>query len=180
MSTVLATQTHHDRLLSALAPIGLAAAAGTALVVDLENPGVSYPGERTLADLVRDGPRRADLIPERDGVALLANGGVDMDEARETVELLISNWPATVLRTMDGDVPAPVVPVIPLYPGWMARPTELVAVWQTMSGSTDAPGPGPVLPAPGRSMIVSVCSGRLPTKGRWVRSWGAVWELPWR
>ena len=71
----LAVWTPEDGLLGALAPLGLAAAAsGSALVVDLDEGGPHYPGEASLADLVRAGSRRADLYPERRGVAVLRNG----------------------------------------------------------------------------------------------------------
>lgn len=179
--TCLAVNTDHDRLLSALAPIGLATAATTALVVDLETSGVPFPGQRSLADLVRDGPTRAELLqPTKPGVALLRNGGVDIKDAWETVDLLAMHWPAVVLRTVANDLPVPVIPVIPLYPGWMKPRSDRPAVWQTMSASQEPPGPGPVLPPLPRSRILSVCEGRLPTRGRWVRAWRAVWEASWR
>ena len=59
-----------DGVLGAVAPLGLAAAAGTALVVDLDPGGPRYPGPATLADLVADGPRRGDLSPSRRGVSI--------------------------------------------------------------------------------------------------------------
>src|SRR3990172_4895059 len=47
----LAVWTAFDGLLSAVAPLGLAAAAGTALVVDLDPAGPPYPGRNSLAGL---------------------------------------------------------------------------------------------------------------------------------
>jgi hypothetical protein len=61
-----------DPVLSTVAPIGLAAAVGTALVVDLTH--TRSIGGRTLADLVSDGPRLAELSPGRPGIAFLAGG----------------------------------------------------------------------------------------------------------
>ena len=56
----LAIWTPEDGVLGALAPLGLAIAGGTALMVDLDPLGPRYPGTRSLADLVSEGPRRAD------------------------------------------------------------------------------------------------------------------------
>ena len=78
--------------------LGLAVAAGTALVVDLDADGPSYPAERTLAQVVAAGPRRAEPVPERSGVAVLPNGGVRAFEALEMVEMLARSWPAVVVR----------------------------------------------------------------------------------
>ena len=89
--TALAVWTAFDGLLSATAPLGLAAAAGTALVVDLDPDGPAYPGRASLADLVADGPRRADLVPSRDGVAVLRNGGVEATAAREVIQIQFSS-----------------------------------------------------------------------------------------
>src|SRR4030066_639874 len=50
----LAIWTPEDGVLGALAPLGLAASAGTALVIDLDPLGPRYPGEPSLADLVRE------------------------------------------------------------------------------------------------------------------------------
>ena len=81
----LALWTPEDGLLGALAPLGLALAAGTALVVDLDPLGPHYPGTTSLADLVAEGPRQADLKPAHRGVAVLRNGGVAPAAAAEVV-----------------------------------------------------------------------------------------------
>lgn len=73
-STVLGIRCPDDLVLHHLAPIGLAAAAGTALVVDLDLDRPSYPGRLTLSDLLTDGPRRADLVPTRRGWRCLVTG----------------------------------------------------------------------------------------------------------
>jgi len=63
-----------DEVLGAVAPLALAAAAGTALVVDLDPEGDRYPGEATLASLVAEGPTQEDLTPSQRGVAVVGNG----------------------------------------------------------------------------------------------------------
>jgi hypothetical protein len=63
----LAVWSPEDGILGAVAPLALAAAAGTALVVDLDPGGPRYPGAATLAGLVADGPRRSDLEPDAKG-----------------------------------------------------------------------------------------------------------------
>ncbi|MEE8489046.1 MAG: hypothetical protein V3S43_01840, partial [Acidimicrobiia bacterium] len=77
----LAIWSPEDGVLGAVAPLGLAAASGTALVVDLDPNGPNYPGASSLAALVADGPRRSDLQPVRKGVAVLANGGIEPEDA---------------------------------------------------------------------------------------------------
>ena len=178
---VIGVRTFGDALLGAIAPLGLAVAAGTALVVDLDADGPSYPAERTLAQVVAEGPRRAELVPERSGVAVLPNGGVRAFEALEMVEMLARSWPAVVVRAGSEPVPYPVVPVRPLWPGFMAPGGSRPAVWQRVAGAAaDPPGPGPVLPAPGRRVVTALLRGRRPVRSAWVRAWRRVWELPWR
>ena len=94
----LAIWSPEDALLGAVAPLALAAAAGTALVVDLDPQGPRYPGSGSLADLVRDQPRRDDLRPGRAGVAVLRNGGIDPEAAEEVLVALAKDWPAVVFR----------------------------------------------------------------------------------
>jgi hypothetical protein len=62
-----------DPVLSVAAPLGLAASAGTALIVDIAG-GLCLTSNRTLADLAGEGPTRAELSPGRQGVAVLAAG----------------------------------------------------------------------------------------------------------
>ena len=111
----LAVWTPEDGLAGALVPLGIAAAAPTALFVDLDALGPAYPGSATLARLVADGPRRRDLEPESRGIAVLSNGGIDLADATEVVQALIAGWPRVVLRLpprpRPETPPAPVVPV---------------------------------------------------------------------
>lgn len=177
---VLGVRTFGDELLAAIAPLGLALAAGTALVVDLDRDGPPYPSDRTLAELVEEGPRRSELRPDQQGVAAIRNGGAPMVAAVELVGTLAAGWPAIVVRVGSETGPFPVVPVRPLWPGWMAPTGDRPSVWQSLSGGADPPGPGPVLPPPGRSTVAALLAGRRPVRSRWVKAWEQVWELPWR
>lgn len=179
-SRIVGVRTLGDELLAAIAPLGLALSAGTALVVDLDLDGPPYPTERSVADLVEEGPTRAELNPERSGVAILRNGGVGPAAALEVIETLEGSWPMIVARVGTEPFPFPVIPVRPLWPGFLAPSGDRASVWQLVSGGSDAPGPGPVLPPPGRRVVTALLSGRRPLRSRWVRAWRRVWELPWR
>src|SRR5688572_21737320 len=55
-ATVIGLHTEVDHVLSVVAPVGLAAAAARpALVIDLDPDGPTFPGPRSLAELVGDG-----------------------------------------------------------------------------------------------------------------------------
>lgn len=177
---VVGVRTHGDDMLGAVAPIGLALAARAALVVDLDPDGPRYPSERTLAEMVEEGPRRSEMSPDGPGVAILRNGGVDLLASVEMILRLAGTWPAVVVRVGSQQVPFPVIPVRPLWPGFLAPAGERASVWQTVPGGSDPPGPGPVLPPPGRATLTAVLAGRRPLRSRWVRAWGEVWELPWQ
>lgn len=178
----LAIWSPEDAVLGVVAPLALAAAAGTALVVDLDPEGPRYPGSGSLADLVRDQPRRDDLHPVRAGVAVLRNGGIEPDEAEEVLRALARDWPAVVLRLpwdhAGGDG---AVPIIPLVPGGLLRRTATQAVYQRAAWRVERPGPGVVLPPPGRATLAGLLAGRSPfPRDRWVRAWSRVWNHPWR
>ena len=170
--------TSTDPVLSLLAPIGLAASAGTALVVDMAG-GLCIPPGRTLADIADEGHRLDELSPGRAGVAFVTSGLITVTEAVELVDRLATRWPAVVVRVGDEPWPGPTVPVRALYPGWLAPTTETAAVWQPMAISSGPPGPGPVLPRLSRSVCQRILAGGLPSKSRWVRAWRQVWGLPW-
>ncbi len=180
----LAIWTPEDGVLGAVAPLGLAAAAGGAsLVVDLDPAGPAYPGSSSLADLVADGPRRADLVPERSGLAVLRNGGVAPEAAAAVVAALAGSWPSLVLRLpacpRPQSPPAPLVPVRPLLPAdvfpWDGTP----AVYQRTGWRVPAPGPGPVLPRPRAGAWATLLAGSIPAADRWVAAWREVWGQPW-
>jgi hypothetical protein len=166
-------------MLGAVAPLALACAAGTALVVDLDPHGPRYPG-RTLADVVDDGPTHRELHPQRHGVAILANGGIDPVDAAEVLDALIANWRDVVLRLPSVRTGAPAVdtvPVLALSP-FAERPPG-PAVYQRSLWRMDAPGPGVVLPRPAASTIRALVQGAQPGPSRWIRAWARVWEMPW-
>lgn len=177
---VLGVRTHGDELLSAIAPLGLALAAGTALVVDLDPDGPPYPGDRSLAVLADEGPRRDEMEPMRAGVATIRNGGAETSAALDAVRILSAGWPLVVVRLGDEAVPFPVIPVRPLWPGFLSPTGQRAAVWQSMGTAVEPPGPGPILPPPGRSTVMALLGGRRPLHSRWVGSWRRVWGLPWR
>ncbi len=180
----LAMWTPEDGLLGAVAPLGLAAAAGgTALVIDLDPDGPRYPGERSLADLVADEPRRDDLAPVRPGLAVLRNGGIAAPDAGRVVAAMVAGWPYVVLRMpprpRPSEAPAPVVPVRPLFPTdifpWDGRP----AVYQQTGWRARRPGAGPVLPPPRSGTWAALLAGSRPAPDRWLRALRPVWSFPW-
>jgi hypothetical protein len=181
---VLAVWTPEDGLLGALAPLGLAAAGGSALVVDLDPGGPAYPGPRSLADLAGDGPRRTELEPERGGVAVLRNGGIAAADAADVVRALIGRWPRVVLRLPPRPAVAgpgvPTVVVRLLAPGGLYPAGSRPAVYQATPHPMQLPGPGVRLPVPSRRTTAALLTGRMPAAGsRWVRAWRRVWEVPW-
>ncbi len=178
----IAIQTREDGLLGALAPLGLAAAAGTALVVDLDPAGPSYPGTGSLAQLVADQPRRQDLEPTRSGLAVLRNGGIEYSEAFKVVAALIHGWPAVVLRLASGSGPPSeltALTVLPLVPGGLFEPVEAVeapAVYQPMGFRMASPPAGMMLPPFPRRVAAALLGGNVPRRSRWIRAWGSLWD----
>ncbi|MDE0601416.1 MAG: hypothetical protein OXI56_06425 [bacterium] len=175
-----------DPVLHALAPLGLAAARGTALVVDLDDEAPAYPGSTSLAKLVVSQPRLSHLRPHRPGVAMLPNGSVRPGEAAEVIEALVAGWPAVVLRYGTGQslppvlLQVPVVPVAPLLPGFLHPPLTGAAVYQSLFSGPPPRLRGVVLPPLGRSHIQGMLTGRGFPPRRWVRAWERVWEVSWR
>jgi len=177
----LAIWSPEDEVLGAVAPLALGAAAGTALVVDLDPSGPRYPGEVTLASLVEDGPRKVDLSPQRRGVAIVRNGGVDPHEAEEVLHALIEGWPAVVFRLPSNHVgDGSAIPVLPLVPGALTRRPTGAAVYQRSAWRVQIPAGGVVLPRPGAATIGGFLAGRAPHPGdRWIRAWRKVWSQSW-
>ncbi len=172
---VLAIRTFADGLLSVLAPLGMGAAAGTALVLDLDPVGVPLPSPASVADLVRASPTLDQLRPARRGLVVLTSGGAGWSEAASLVEVLGAGWPAVVVRVA-ADVPLPTVPVIPLLPGITTHPGP--AVYQRTGIPGAVAGEGPVLPVPAAGAVRAALGGREP-RGRWVRAWRQVWRVAW-
>jgi len=112
-ATVIGLHTEVDHVLSVVAPVGLAAAAARpVLVIDLDPEGPMFPGPRSLAELVNEGPTRLELFPgsaggHGPGVALLRNGGIEWKPAIPMIEALARQWPALVLRLPDRGGPWP-------------------------------------------------------------------------
>jgi hypothetical protein len=177
----LCTWSPEDGTLGAVAPLALAAAAGTALVVDLDPEGPRYPGDASLHDLVTEGPRRRDLEATRRGVAVLRNGGIAPADAAEVLTALEAAWPAVVYRLPAHPVPQRrgVVPVRPLLPGGVQARWSRPAVHQQIGWRLPALGPGPVMPTPRRGTVRRLLEGEMPVTDRWLRAWSRVWELPW-
>ena len=181
-AVILGVKTEIDSVLSVVAPLGLAAAAPErpVLMIDGDPGGPPYPGDRSLAELVEEGPRRRELSPDSSGMAILRNGGVSLDRAGTVVAALGQGWPAVVIRVVDADLSTwPVIPVIPLLPGLLAPGPGRAAVWQATSLGAGAPGPGPVLPPLTRGLLTGLLNMHFRPAGRWVRAWRRVWELPW-
>ena len=176
---VLSTWTPEDGVLGAVAPVALACAVDTALVVDLDPEGPNHRG-RSLAELVVAGPRRADLAPQRRGTAFVPNGGIALEDAGEVLDALASGWPHVVLRLPPTPPPTErdgVVPVLTLSP--LLRSPGRPAVYQRSLWRMEAPGPGVVLPRPAAATIRALVSSVAPAPSRWVRAWRRVWEVPW-
>ncbi|MFQ5523594.1 MAG: hypothetical protein ACE5F5_08450 [Acidimicrobiia bacterium] len=134
---------------------------------------------RSLADIAAEGPRRGELSPGRPGVALIGGGAIDVEAAVGVVDGLAAHWPAIVVRVGASPWPGPTVPVVPLYPGWLAPTGPEVAVWQPLEVGVRPPGAGPMLPLLGGRLVRALLQRRLPRRSRWVRAWGPVWGMPW-
>lgn len=176
-SRVLAVRAH-DPVMGVIAPIGLAAASGTALVVDVGGRP-RRQGGRSLADVISDGPRLDELSPGRSGVARIAAGPVGTSAIAEAVGQLASRWPAVVVSIQDDDWPGPTVPVHVLYQGLLETWERGASVWQPISVGVRPPGPGPLLPAIRPRLVRQLLMGRMPRPNRWVRAWRQVWEMSW-
>lgn len=172
----LAVHTRHDDVLGLVAPVLIAGAHPTALVVDLDPEGISYPGRRTLAHLIEDGPTLGELRPARSGVAVLPGGGASAEAARPVLAALLESWPQVVLRVRERVPGFPLAEVTPLLPG--VEDAGRPRVWVKTGVGRMEPGAGPVVEGPGRAAAAAVLAGRSPGGGR-LRSWRRVWEWPW-
>lgn len=168
-----------DAVLHHVAPFGLAAALGTALVVDLDPTAPTYAGP-TIAALIADGVRGADLVPERRGVAVLGNGGADVAAALPIITRLAKGWPVVVVRVAETVPGIPLVPVRALLPDPLFVPGDVPAVYQATSRGARLPGRGVLLPPLGRGKVRSLLAGVVDSRWPWVRAWEPVGRLPWR
>ncbi|MDX1449595.1 MAG: hypothetical protein R3246_11095, partial [Acidimicrobiia bacterium] len=155
-------------MLHRIAPFGLAASAGTALIVDLDPRSPSLPGP-TLATLLAEGLTARHLRPARKGVAVVGNGGISPKQADELLRDLLAGWPAVVLRM---PLAAPAIPVLPLEPPEIRPDPSGRAVWQAATRGSH--GPGLVLPPVGRTVVRRLCRGQVEPRHRWVRAWTPV------
>lgn len=173
---VLAIHTPEDGLLGALAPLGLGAAAGTALVLDLDPAGPHYPGVGSLAQLVGDGPRRSDLSPVRAGLAVLRNGGIHPQAASDVISALLEGWPTVVLRLpKEAGDRSPDVTVRPLVPARLfPQVPGSGVVYQDLGFRI--PAEGTVLPPLKRATAAALMAGTIPVRSAWVRAWRTLWE----
>ena len=160
-------------MLHRIGPFGLASAARTCLVVDLDAQAPPLPGP-TLVDLLREGVTAAHLRSQRSGVAVVANGGVTEEEAADLLAALTAGWPAVVFRVSPDH---PSIPVLPLEPPELRPETAFRAVWQATTRGSRAPGV--VLPPLGRAGISSLCRGIVEPRSAWVRAWSPVWDSGW-
>ena len=172
----LAVCTHHDDFLGLVAPFAIATARPTVLVVDLDADGLEFPGERTLADLVADTPTLAELAPGRYGVVSLPNGGVSPEHAAGVMSALMRGWPDVVVRSRAPIAGVPFVNVMPALPG--VGPSGPCA-WVRSGLASGLDEEGVHVRPPTRNAYRAVHTGST-LSGRWLRSWAAVWEWPWR
>jgi len=174
----LSIWSREDGILGAVAPLGLAAAAGTALVVDLDRNGPAYPGSTSLADLVSRGPTRTELRPTRRGVCIVPNGGIALADAADVLDALVAGWPRVVLRLPPASLPpSSAVQVHVLVPGALFPiPLGHRLVVQAAGWRLQKPPGCVVLPPPRRNTVGALLTGTLPPPGdRWVRAWRPVW-----
>ncbi len=162
-----------DPVLHRIAPFGLAASAGTCLVVDLDPASPPLPGP-SLFELARDGVTAAHLRSARSGVAVISNGGTTEAEASDLLASLMSGWPAVVLRVPPDQ---PSIPVLSFDPPELRPRRAFRAVWQSSVRGSRAPGV--VLPPLKRSTVRSLCGGVVEPRSAWVKAWTPVWENSW-
>ncbi len=164
---VLPLRIHHDGLLSVVAPLGAAAAVGTAVVVDLAADAPPLRGQRTVADLIAEGPSADDLTPRQGRVAVLPLGDADPGDADPVVRALARTWPFVVVRAGTGTA-IEVAPLFgPVTPAWVHQPTGFVPTPKGLSGIVLPPLP--VRTA--RALLAGRTAG-----GRWVSAWRRVWS----
>lgn len=176
--TVVSLFVTNDGVLGAVAPIGMAAARGTCLVVDFK-----YRVHReglTLAKLVQEGPTKSHLEPQHRGVSFLHNGGVDPEVAFDVLDALCESWPNVLLSVPDlsfefkGVVS---VRVEAILAGPFVPPPHIDSVLQPVGLDSAPPDHvGHVLGRLDARTVRSVLTGGVDPRSRWVRSWRPVWE----
>ncbi len=172
---VVAVDAGNDPILRAIAPLGLAAAHGCALVVDLDREPTPFPARRSLADLAEVGPSRDELTAPVRGVAILPGGGMDYPEAAGPIAVLAGIWPAVVVAARQ-DLPLPTITTRALYPGFPTLPSPDGCVWQRVPAGPRPPNGSMALPVLGRRQLCQLLAGRISRRWRWVEAWRRVWE----
>jgi hypothetical protein len=175
---VVATWCPADAALDIILPLGLAVAAGTCLVVDLDPHGPEIGSGPTLADLTRNGPERRHLEPRTGGAGFLANGGIDPVDAADVVSALVQRWPAVVLRCDARSArPKGAIGVVPLLPEPHLRLLRAPAIYQRCGMSPRTAPDGVVLPRIRRRTAAQLLAGRRPPRSdRWIRSLTPIWR----
>lgn len=176
---VLSTWSPVDPLLGVVAPLALAASVTTAIVVDLDPDAPPLPAAETLADLIERGPSRSELSPQRHGIAVLGNGGIDASQCRDVLAAFERGWPHVVYRIGYCDsVRGATVPVLPLLPRAVIG-DHGPAVYQRVAWSGPAPEGSLVMPRPAAGTVSALLDQRRPMRGPWLRSWRRVWRMTW-
>jgi hypothetical protein len=176
---VIATWSPQDAALGVLVPLGLVSAATTGLVIDLDPSGPLVGNGPTLAELVSDGPTKAQLEP-RSGVAgYLSNGGVSPDDAFDVVSAFADRWPAVVLRCSPRvDEPSNGVTFLPLLPEPYGLTARGNVVYQRCAFSPKDRPQAPTLPRLTAGTVGRLLSGQSPRKrDPWIRALREVWAL---
>ena len=177
--SVIALWSESDHLLSVLAPIGLALNRSPSLVVDLDPFGPRYQTEYSLADLVADGPTRAQLEPPASGITVLPNGGVAVAQASDVVGALANRWPNVVIRCDPrAEPPDSAVAIVPLLPAPFLSPRHGRVVFQSLGFRVPTPAGSLVLPSPDTATVRALTGlARPPVRSKWVRALGKLWAL---
>ncbi len=175
--SVIATWSPADAALHTLVPLGLAVAAGTALVIDLDSEGARLGSGPTLADLVREGATRAQLEPTRRGPAFLSNGGIEAADAQQLISGLCERWPSVVLRCPPRlERPVGAIAVLPLLPDPHTLVAAAPAIYQRCGFSPRHSPAGLILPPPRRGTVEHLLGGRSPRRSdRWIRALEPLW-----
>lgn len=155
-----------DPILHVVAPLSLAAAMGTALVVDCDaGSGWPFP-VGSLGDLAVAGPTADDLHPARAGIAVLGGSASSGHQLNELLAALRESWPAVVIRAQLDEVD--VIRVDPALP-WRSpgHVTVDVGFGRTSQAS---------IPRPPSRLLRRLLAGQVDPRWRWFRHWRPVWE----
>ncbi len=162
-------------MLNLIGPLGMGLAMESALIVDL----VCESRGRTLADICDEGPRLDELSPGRRGVATIGAGPLTATELSAAIEIMISSWPAIVIRSDGLRWTGPTVPYRGAYPGMPIFHDGIPSVWQIAQGADYKRFQGVVMPRIGRRATLTMLNRRIPRAQSWIAAWRGVWGMPW-